>query len=63
LTVKLYGAVKTVSDLEKLHTQAYQASILYAFDLLELNGKDCRPPPGGRKNALARLLAWTDGID
>jgi bifunctional non-homologous end joining protein LigD len=33
-------------------------AILYAFDLLELNGKDLRPLPlGDRKAKLARLLA------
>jgi bifunctional non-homologous end joining protein LigD len=53
-----------VSDFEKLHTQAYDHQVfLYAFDLIELNGEDCRPVPlEQRKSALAKVLARTERI-
>jgi bifunctional non-homologous end joining protein LigD len=35
-----------ISDFEKLHSQAHDDHVfLYAFDLLELNGEDCRHQP------------------
>jgi bifunctional non-homologous end joining protein LigD len=37
--------------------------MLYAFDLLDLNGKDLRPLPlGERKAKLARLLAGLSAV-
>jgi ATP-dependent DNA ligase len=47
-----------IADFEKLHSRAHDGSaILYAFDLLELEGVDHRPQPlEARKTALARLL-------
>jgi bifunctional non-homologous end joining protein LigD len=44
---------------DRLHSRSYdQEVILYAFDLLELDGKDWRPRTlGERKERLAELLA------
>jgi bifunctional non-homologous end joining protein LigD len=49
-----------VSDFQKLHSRAYDdQAILYAFDLLELDGEDLRPwPLEQRKAMLATLLRW-----
>lgn len=53
-----------VSDFEKLHSRAYDHQVfLYAFDLLDLNGEDCRSQPlETRKAALAKLLTRTTGV-
>ena len=47
-----------VSDFERLHSRNHDAQvILYAFDLLELDGEDLRPLPlEERKARLAKLL-------
>ena len=52
------------SDFDKLHSRAHDAQvILYAFDLLELNGEDYRALPlEKRKDKLARLLVRTEGM-
>jgi bifunctional non-homologous end joining protein LigD len=53
------------SDFDKLHSKGYDDQVvLYAFDLLEVNGDDWRPRPlEERKAKLAKLLARvTDGI-
>jgi bifunctional non-homologous end joining protein LigD len=46
---------------DNFHSKANDESVfLYAFDLLELNGDDCRRLPlGERKSQLQRLLAGT----
>jgi bifunctional non-homologous end joining protein LigD len=48
-----------LSVLDDLHSrQKNDQAFLYAFDLLELNGEDCRPQPlHARKARLERLLA------
>jgi bifunctional non-homologous end joining protein LigD len=48
-----------VSNFDKLHSQRYDDQVvLYAFDLLELNGEDWRPRPLGRRKAtLAKILS------
>jgi bifunctional non-homologous end joining protein LigD len=48
-----------VSDFDKLHSQSYNdQTVLFAFDLLELDGEDWRPRPlEERKAKLARLLS------
>ena len=48
-----------VSDFDKLHSKGYDDRVvLYAFDLLELNGEDWRPQPlEGRKARLAKILS------
>jgi bifunctional non-homologous end joining protein LigD len=53
-----------ISDFEKLHSRAHDDQVfLYAFDLLELNGEDCRREPlEARKAALAKLLSRTTGV-
>jgi bifunctional non-homologous end joining protein LigD len=53
-----------VSVFEKLHSRAYDYQVfLYAFDLLELDGEDCRREPlEKRKAALAGLLAERTGV-
>jgi bifunctional non-homologous end joining protein LigD len=53
-----------ISDFEKLHSRAHDHQVfLYAFDLLELNGEDCRREPlEARKAALAKLLSRTTGV-
>jgi bifunctional non-homologous end joining protein LigD len=52
------------SDFEKLHSGGYDASVLlYAFDLIELDGEDLRPAPlEQRKGKLEKLLARSEGI-
>ncbi len=52
------------SDFDRLHSGAHDAAvILYAFDLIELNGEDLRPAPlEARKGKLEKLLARGDGI-
>jgi ATP-dependent DNA ligase len=47
-----------VADFEKLHSRTHDGlAILYAFDLLEVDGVDHRPQPlEARKAALAKLL-------
>jgi ATP-dependent DNA ligase len=52
------------SDFDKLHSGGYDASVLlYAFDLIELDGEDLRPAPlEQRKGKLERLLARSEGI-
>jgi ATP-dependent DNA ligase len=52
-----------VADFEKLHSRAHDGSaLLYAFDLLELDGVDHRPLPlEVRKDALAKLLEKAPG--
>ncbi len=47
-----------VADFERLHSREHdRLAILYAFDLLELDGEDLRPKPlEERKNGLRRLL-------
>jgi bifunctional non-homologous end joining protein LigD len=53
-----------ISIFEKLHSRAYDHKVfLYSFDLLELNGQDCRREPlETRKAALAKLLTRTTGV-
>jgi bifunctional non-homologous end joining protein LigD len=42
-----------ISDFEKLHSQVYDDHVfLYAFDLLELNGEDCRSQPLETRKAM-----------
>jgi ATP-dependent DNA ligase len=50
--------------LDRLRSRAHDvAVILYAFDLIELDGEDLRPAPlEQRKGKLERLLARSDGI-
>jgi len=53
------------SDFDKLHTHGYDDQVvLYAFDLIEWDGDDCRPHPlEKRKAKLAKLLSRVhDGI-
>jgi bifunctional non-homologous end joining protein LigD len=52
------------SDFDRLHSRAHDgAVILFAFDLIELNGEDLRPAPlGERKGKLEKLLARSGGI-
>ena len=52
------------SDFDKLHSGGYDASVLlYAFDLIELDGEDLRPAPlEQRKGKLEKLLARSEGI-
>jgi bifunctional non-homologous end joining protein LigD len=47
-----------VAVFEKLHSRAHDGEVfLYAFDLLELDGEDCRPRPlEERKARLEKLL-------
>jgi len=54
----VYCGDNGVSDFEKLHSQAHNDSIImYAFDLLELNGRDLRMEPlEVRKATLQSLL-------
>ena len=54
----VYCGDNGVSDFEKLHSQAHNNSIImYAFDLLELNGRDLRMEPlEVRKATLQSLL-------
>lgn len=51
-------------DFKKLRSQAYNHEVyLYAFDLLELNGKDWRQQPlEKRKARLEKLLAGSTGV-
>ena len=53
-----------ISDFEKLHLRAHDDQVfLYAFDLLELNGEDCRREPlEKRKARLEKLLSWSTGV-
>jgi bifunctional non-homologous end joining protein LigD len=53
-----------ISVFEKLHSHTYDHQVfLYAFDLLELNGDDCRHLPlEKRKAKLERLLARSTGV-
>jgi ATP-dependent DNA ligase len=53
-----------VAVFDALHRrQKATNAMLYAFDLLELNGKDLRPLPlGDRKAKLARLLAAAPAV-
>ena len=53
-----------ISDFEKLHSRAYDQQVfLYAFDLLELNGEDCRRQSlERRKGSLERLVAGRTGV-
>ena len=53
-----------VPDFEKLRSQTCNDDVfLYGFDLLELNGEDCRREPlEKRKEALGRLLAGQTGL-
>jgi bifunctional non-homologous end joining protein LigD len=54
-----------ISDFEKLHSQGYDHwAILYAFDLLELDGTDHRADPlEARKLKLEKILApSSDGV-
>jgi bifunctional non-homologous end joining protein LigD len=48
-----------VADFEKLHSRAFDGeAFLYGFDLIELDGEDCRPQPlEARKAKLEKLLA------
>jgi ATP-dependent DNA ligase len=52
------------SDFDRLHSRSHDgAVILFAFDLIELNGEDLRPAPlGERKGKLEKLLARSGGI-
>jgi bifunctional non-homologous end joining protein LigD len=52
------------SDFDKLHSGGYDASVLlYAFDLIELDGEDLRPAPlEQRRGKLEKLLARSDWI-
>jgi len=52
------------SDFDKLHSGGYDASVLlYAFDLIELDGEDLRPAALElRKSKLEKLLARNDGM-
>ena len=52
------------SDFDRLHSRAHDAAVLlYAFDLIELDGEDLRPAPLERRKAkLEKLLAHGDGI-
>jgi bifunctional non-homologous end joining protein LigD len=52
------------SDFDKLHSHAHDGEVLlYAFDLLELNGEDCRQHPlEKRKAKLEKLLARAQGM-
>jgi bifunctional non-homologous end joining protein LigD len=52
------------SDFDRLHSGGYDASVLlYAFDLIELDGEDLRPIPlEHRKGKLEQLLAGSYGI-
>jgi ATP-dependent DNA ligase len=54
----VYRGDNGVSDFDKLHSQAHNdAVIMYAFDLLELNGRDFRNEPlEVRKATLQSLL-------
>ena len=47
-----------------MHSRAYDDQVLlYAFDLLELNGEDCRHLPLEKRKAnLGRLLARSTGV-
>jgi ATP-dependent DNA ligase len=40
----IYCGPDGLADFEKLHSQAFNDRI-FAFDLLELDGVDCRPEP------------------
>jgi bifunctional non-homologous end joining protein LigD len=53
------SGVDGIAVFDALHRRRLATdAMLYAFDLLELNGKDLRPLPlGDRKAKLARLLA------
>jgi ATP-dependent DNA ligase len=53
-----------VSSFDKLHSRAHDDQVfLYAFDLLEIDGVDCRQQPFAiRKAWLRRLLARTQGM-
>jgi bifunctional non-homologous end joining protein LigD len=54
-----------VSDFDKLHSQHYDdQAVLYAFDLIELDGEDWRSRPlEERKARLAKLLSKAgDGV-
>ncbi|HEY7246572.1 MAG TPA: DNA ligase [Xanthobacteraceae bacterium] len=53
-----------ISDFEKLHSRAYDHEVfLYAFDLLELNGEDCRHAPLEKRKAnLGKLLTRSTGV-
>jgi bifunctional non-homologous end joining protein LigD len=53
-----------IASFEKLHSRISDAdAILFAFDLLELDGEDLRKRPlGERKAMLARLLKPASGI-
>jgi bifunctional non-homologous end joining protein LigD len=55
----VYCDTNGVTIFEKLHSRAHDgAVILYAFDLLELDGEDFRPKPlHARKARLEKLLA------
>jgi bifunctional non-homologous end joining protein LigD len=53
-----------VSSFDKLHSRAHDDQVfLYAFDLLELDGVDCRAQPLAiRKAWLRKLFARTQGM-
>ena len=54
-----------VTDFEKLHSRNHDAQvILYAFDLLEMDGEDLRPMPLEHRKAKLTRLLWqaADGI-
>jgi ATP-dependent DNA ligase len=53
-----------VLSFDKLHSRAHDDQVfLYAFDLLELDGVDCRAQPLARRKAwLRKLLARTQGM-
>jgi ATP-dependent DNA ligase len=52
------------SDFDKLHSHCHDhEAVLYAFDVLELNGEDYRPYPLERRKArLQKILARTHEI-
>ena len=53
-----------VADFDRLHSQGWDASvILFAFDLLELDGEDWRPRPlEERKAKLERVLGRSGAV-
>jgi bifunctional non-homologous end joining protein LigD len=51
------------SDFDRLHSHAHDRNVLlYAFDLLELNGEDYRQHPLEKRKALEKLLGRSRGI-
>jgi bifunctional non-homologous end joining protein LigD len=60
----VYCGLDGISDFEKLRSQACNGQVfLYRFDLLELNGEDCRQVPlEQRKGRLEWLLSGSTGV-